>query len=378
MKSNIKNIFLCAGGTGGHIFPAQAVALGLKEKGYNPILITDNRFKDYKIDKKNIDTINLPAKSVQGNILEKLWGLFTLFLSYIKSLFLLNKYKPKVVIGFGGYPSYPTLLASCHLKTIKFIKKNWSIKTIIHESNSVLGKANLMLADKVDLITTSYDEVLKISDKNRSKTSLTGTPVRPAINALKEIDYPELNGHSVLKILVTGGSQGAKIFSDVVPEAIKNLPTEYHKKIFIEQQCKKEDIKLVSEIYNNIFIEYELAEFFTDIPNRIASAHLIISRSGASTLSEITIAGRPVIMVPLPNSKDNHQLLNAKSIEKSKAGWIIEQKDFTSENLSLRIENFLKDPELLIETASKAKDLGQEKATEKIVYLIEKVEKENV
>lgn len=361
-QENQDTIFLVAGGTGGHIFPAEALSEELSKRGYNPILITDERFTKYIGKNNKLKYEILPVKQVSGTITKKLSGLFSIFTCYIKSLILIKKYKPKCAIGFGGYPSFPTMLAACG---------NRKIKTIIHEQNSLLGRANEMLADKIDLIATSFPEVSGIEDDHTHKVRYTGNPVRPAVQALRNLPYPDFHENSQLNILVTGGSQGASIFSKVIPDAIKLLPPELQQRLHIEQQCRKEDIKKVNKIYDKLSINAELKEFFSDLPERMATAHIIISRSGASTLTEIAVAGRPAIMVPLPNSKDNHQMVNANSFEDQGIGWVMPQESFTGENLSKKIEKFFNLDNFLLETAKKSKLSGIHDADKKLADIIE-------
>lgn len=362
-KNQNKIIFLSAGGTGGHIFPAQALAEELATRGYSPILITDERYKKYiNTDKKlNFDYKILPVKQVSGGIIKKIRGLISLLDSYIKSKILLTKHKPSCVIGFGGYPSFPMMLAASGSKRIK---------TIIHEQNSLLGRANEMLMDRVDVIATSFPDVSGIDEKNQHKVKFTGNPVRPEVQSLRTLPYPEFHENSTLHILVTGGSQGANIFSEVVPKAISLLSPEHREKVRIEQQCRKEDIKAVNSKYKEMGINAELQEFFSDLPIRVASAHIIIARAGASTLSEIAVAGRPAIMVPLPNSKDNHQMVNANSFEDQGLGWVMPQESFTAESLSQKLETFFTLKNLLKETAEKSKSAGISDADKKLADIV--------
>jgi UDP-N-acetylglucosamine--N-acetylmuramyl-(pentapeptide) pyrophosphoryl-undecaprenol N-acetylglucosamine transferase len=329
-RNKKKWIFLAAGGTGGHIFPAIALAKELEKRGYDVLLITDKRYKSYK-DKK-IRHKTLPVKQLKGNVFEKILSVISLARSYIKASALLKRHKPLCAIGFGGYPSLPTILAA---------QRN-GFKTIIHEQNSLLGRANHMLAKKADIIATSYTEVKKIEKEWANKTSYTGNPIRNSIVLLKDNKYPKITEKGKFNILVIGGSQGANIFSDIVPAAISKLDKQLRSRVFIMQQCRKDRLQEIQELYDELGIRHDIKEFFTDIEDKLKKSHLIVSRAGASTLSEIAAIGRPAIMVPLPNSADNHQLVNAKVFEDDGAGWVIEQKDFTPENLTNRLREILK------------------------------------
>lgn len=359
---NSKTIFLAAGGTGGHIFPAIALAEELKLRGYTCVLVTDLRTQKYLADYKDkISFEFIPVKYPYGSFKNKFFGALSQITSYYKAKKLIKKHKPLCVVGFGGYPSFPTLYAG--------IKKN--VRTIVHEQNSLLGKANQMLSEKVSHIATSFPEVSGIESKFISKVVYTGNPTRPAIQAIRNFPYPEFSANSNLHILVTGGSQGASVFSNIIPEALKILPNEYRKRIRIDQQCRASDIEQVKTTYSELGINSELATFFSDIPNRMAACHLVICRSGASSLSEVSVAGRPAIMVPLPNAKDNHQMINANSYEDLGAGWVIPEESFTAEELAFRVENFFKMPETLIETAEKSKQAGIFNADKKLADLVE-------
>jgi UDP-N-acetylglucosamine--N-acetylmuramyl-(pentapeptide) pyrophosphoryl-undecaprenol N-acetylglucosamine transferase len=343
MNETNKVIFLAAGGTGGHIFPAVALADELARRGYKPIIITDKRTEKYLVKSPNISVEFIPLRYPYGSIIKKALGAWSQLLCYFKASDLIAKHKPLCVVGFGGYPSFPTLYAAINNK----------VKTVIHEQNSVLGKANQMLAGKVNKIATSFPEVRRIEEDELPKVVHTGNPVRPAIQAIRNLPYPNFDENSALHILVTGGSQGASVFAKVVPEAIRMLPVEYHSRIRIDQQCRPEDIENVKKIYNEANINAELASFFADLPNRMASAHLVICRSGASSLAEASVAGRPIIMVPFPNAKDDHQMINANSYEDLEAGWVMPEESFTPDALAFKIENLIKLPSALLEAAEK-------------------------
>ncbi len=356
-------IFLAAGGTGGHIFPAVALGEELGRRGYKPVLITDKRTKVYLAKSEHIAVEFIPLKYPYGSLIKKALGAWSQIVCYYKAKALIKKHKPLCVVGFGGYPSFPTLYAA--------INKN--VKTILHEQNSVLGKANQMLAGKVSKIATSFPDVMRIEDRELAKVEYTGNPVRPAVQSIRNLAYPQFDENSALHILVTGGSQGASVFARVVPEAIRMLPNEYHQRIRIDQQCRVEDMENVKKIYKEAGINAELASFFADLPNRMASAHLVICRSGASSLAEASVAGRPVIMVPFPNAKENHQMINANSYEDLEAGWVMPEESFTPDALAFKIENLMKLPSALLEAAEKSKKAGIPDADKKLADLIEKL-----
>lgn len=363
MSESQRTIVLASGGTGGHIFPAEALAVELKNRGDNVILLTDKRYKNYAGELNKLESHVISTSTIGGGIFNKMKGAVDVMAGFMQAYGLLNKIKPDVVVGFGGYPSFPTMMAA--LKQGR--------KTIIHEQNSMLGKANYVLARKVDVIATSFKEVSGIEDRDMDRVILTGNPVRQTIKTLRDMQYPELREDGILRILVTGGSQGASIFSTVVPEAIKMLPSDFRKRIRVDQQCRPNDLAIAKEIYDEIGVSADLATFFNDMPSRLASAHIVIARSGASTLAELTVAGRPVIMVPFPHAKDDHQSVNANALEDVGGGWVIPEGAFTPASLSSRLENFLNLPETLKEAAENAKKAGMPDADRNLADLVDKV-----
>ncbi len=353
-------IALAAGGTGGHIFPAVALARELEKRGYRPILFTDKRYLSYGVQKYNLENEILPLSHFSSNIFGKIKGALQLGISFLKALYLLKKYNIKCVVGFGGYPSFPTMMAAQLL----------GIKNAIHEQNSIIGRANKKLCEKTSAIAVSYQNTSGIPNKYKNKIYHTGNPIRPEIQALKMLPYPDFTDHSKLHILITGGSQGAKIFSKIIPQSIKLLPIEFRRRVRIDQQCRQNDFEVVKRMYTELDVDAELSAFFSDMPNRLASAHLVICRSGASSLSEAAGAGRPTIMVPLPTSKDNHQYYNATAFEELGAGIVMVQDSFTPENLAFKLENFFRAPTLLLDYAKNAHASGIIDADKKLADLV--------
>ncbi|MFN7038528.1 MAG: undecaprenyldiphospho-muramoylpentapeptide beta-N-acetylglucosaminyltransferase [Alphaproteobacteria bacterium] len=354
------NLILAAGGTGGHIFPAQALAEELAKKNYTPILITDKRYLRYASQSQNPKKEFITAGTPYARGAKKLLSLSLILGGVIKSIFLLKKYKPKAVIGFGGYPAFPTLYAAKLLK----------IPIIIHEQNSALGRVNKYFIKIAKAIAISFEPTAGLNDVEKEKVILTGNPVRKAILAISKNPYPEITDR--LNILVIGGSQGASIFSEVVPNALASLPQEMQTKIKITQQCIVEDIEKVRSIYQKTDLDVELAAFFNDMHLKLKEAHLVISRSGASTISELQVAARPAIIVPIPYSFDNHQMHNARSFVANETGWIIPQDNFTPQKLAEKIKTFVLDPQILKESAKKFK-ANEILAVESLLNVIENV-----
>jgi UDP-N-acetylglucosamine--N-acetylmuramyl-(pentapeptide) pyrophosphoryl-undecaprenol N-acetylglucosamine transferase len=244
------------------------------------------------------------------------------------------------------------------------------IPTVIHEQNALLGRANRLLAPRVRAIATAFADVGGMKPADRNKAVMTGNPVRPGVRALRDQPYPQLTGDSPIHVLVTGGSQGATVFSDVVPAALSRLPDAVRRRLRVSQQARAEDIERARAAYGRTDIAVELATFFSDIPERLARAHLVICRSGASTIAELTTAGRPAILVPYPHAMDDHQTLNAKALEAAGAAHVIAQPDFTAETLTARPKLLFAQPPTLARMASHARDYGQQDAAANLATLV--------
>lgn len=357
---NSKTVVLAAGGTGGHIFPAEALAQELSARGYTPVLVTDKRYTKYKPTYAEMKIHVIDAASLSGGFIRKISAMMKLTRGYFQSRGLLKRLKPIAVVGFGGYPSFPTMLAAAHMKCV----------TVLHEQNSLVGQANYLIASKVRVIATSFEEVRGLPEHEGVKTQFTGNPVRQAIRLLSQMDYPAFDEQSVLRILVTGGSQGAGIFGKVVPEAVALLPEEMQKRIRIDQQCREDDMEAIRLRYRELGVSADLATFFSDIPSRLASCHLVIARSGASTIAELAVAGRPAILVPLPSAKNDHQTVNANTLEEKGAAWLIPQESFTPKTLAEKLERLVHLPAMLKEAATKMRQAGQPEAAKRLADLV--------
>jgi UDP-N-acetylglucosamine--N-acetylmuramyl-(pentapeptide) pyrophosphoryl-undecaprenol N-acetylglucosamine transferase len=341
-------IALAAGGTGGHIFPAEALAEELAGRGHRPVLVTDKRFNDYKSLLGTLPRHTVRASTFSGGVMNKFSAATDILVGMFQARAVLRKLNPEVVVGFGGYPSFPTMRSACAL----------GIPTVMHEQNSVLGRTNRRLISKVKAIATTFPNTRFIGEEYAGKVKLTGNPVRSAIRSLNSVPYPEFSQDGHIRILVTGGSQGASIFSQIVPAAIAALPNALRSRIRIDQQCRAADLESTRAAYAQMNVSADLATFFTDIPARLASAHLVIARAGASTIAELTAAGRPSLLVPLPSAMDNHQYYNANALEEEGGGWVMPQEGFTAAALSARIEAFINLPETLTRAAQRARMAG--------------------
>lgn len=375
-----KRYIIAAGGTGGHLFPAQAVAKGLLEKGYRVSLITDPRFAAYTKGFEGVEIHTLPTSKVSGGVKAKIMAV----LGIIKSLFfarrLLKELHPAAVIGFGGYPSFPTMQAAIWLK----------IPTLIHEQNKLMGRANRMLAGGVTKIATSFPDTLLSAKRSlpteqgsarsggvwgkephSNNITLTGNPVRPAILELHGTPYTLPATDKKWNLLIFGGSQGAKIFSTIVPEAMALLPEDLRNRLSIVQQARQEDLVTLVQRYSDLRIIAEVKTFFDDMPERLAKAHLLICRSGASTIAELTVAGRPAIYAPYPYAADDHQSHNAAFVMQHEAGWLMPDAKMTAESLPTLLTEILQNPEKLEKAATNARSLALPDAAAKIIALAE-------
>ena len=352
-----QTIVLTTGGSGGHIFPAQSVAAELVKKGYNVVFITDKRGNAFQ-NLPEVTTYRLVAESVTGrSIFGKIVALGKLWLGAGQAMKLLVQLKPALVIGFGGYASLPAVMSAQMLR----------IPVILHEQNAILGRANRIAAGKVRLIATSFPHVDRIP-KN-IPTIHVGQPVRAPILAKQNTPMPS---GDTFNVLVFGGSQGAHFFSERIPEAIVKLPAEYRAKIQLTQQARPEDEEQVKKSYAQAGLKsLTIAPFFQNMPDLLSAAHLVIGRGGAGTLSEVMVVGRPAIIVPLPSAADNHQAANAKELEYAGGGWVLEQKDFSVDQLADKIKSFMDDPDVLTQAAQKAHTLAIVNAAERMAELVD-------
>lgn len=359
-----KVIILAAGGTGGHIFPAVALAEVLRARGFEPHLITDHRFHHYTKSASGvlaeIPIHTIRAGSLGGGVLTKLKNILGIGVGVVQAHRLIGKLKPRAVVGFGGYPSFPTMLAA-------ILRGE---RTIIQEQNSVLGRVNRAIASRVSVIAATYKDTLLMPQAAKAKTVMIGTPVRAAVMALEKVEYPALAEGGMMRILVIGGSQGASVFSDVVPAAMALLPDDLRARIRLDQQCRAGELEATKAKYAALGMQVDLAPFFADVAARLASAHLVISRAGASSVAELMIAGKPAVLVPLPIATDNHQYHNATAIEEANAGWVVMQPGFTPESLASRIETLLRVPARLSEAAANMRKLADGNAAEKLAALV--------
>jgi UDP-N-acetylglucosamine--N-acetylmuramyl-(pentapeptide) pyrophosphoryl-undecaprenol N-acetylglucosamine transferase len=357
-------ILLAAGGTGGHLFPAEALGVELIRRGFRVRLVTDSRALRYSglFSKDTIDVV--PSETVRGRTP---WSLaYTgamLAAGTAVALNLMRRLRPAAVIGFGGYPTVPPLLAA----------RLFGVPTLLHEANAVLGRANRLLSSRVSAIATSLPGVLDRDPELSAKTTAVGTPMRPAILAAAAVKFviPEPTGS--LRLLVVGGSQGARVMADIVPGAIERLEPALWNRLILTQQVREEDMARVRAVYDRLNINAELAPFFGDLPARLASSHLVVSRSGAGTVAELGAIGRPSILVPLPGSIDQDQFANAGVLAQANGALRIAQADFTPDRLAAEISALAAEPARLTAMATGARTVGRLDAAERLADLVAKV-----
>ena len=357
-------ILLAAGGTGGHLFPAEALGVELIRRGLRVRLVTDARALRYSglFSKDMIDVV--PSETVRGRSPVALarTGLILAAGTFV-AFNLIRRLQPKAVIGFGGYPTVPPLIAA----------RLAGVPGLIHDANAVLGRANRLLSGHVRAIATSLPGVLDRDPALAGKTTTVGTPMRPAILAAAAVPYVPPAADGPFRLLVVGGSQGARVMSDIVPGAIERLDPVVQGRLILTQQVRDEDMARVREIYGRLGINAELAPFFTDLPARLAANHLIVSRSGAGTVAELAAIGRPSILVPLPGAIDQDQFANAGVLSQVDASIRIQQSDFTSERLASEIAALAAAPERLAAMAAHARRVGRLDAAERLADLVVKV-----
>src|SRR5580700_3237951 len=357
-------ILLAAGGTGGHLFPAEALGVELIRRGFRVRLATDARALRYSglFTRDMIDVV--PSETVRGRTP---WSLaytgMMLAAGAAVSFNLMRRSRPAAVVGFGGYPTVPPLIAA----------RFFGVPGIIHEANAVLGRANRFLSSRVSAIATSLPGVLDRDPALAAKTTTVGTPMRPAILAAAAVKYAEPEPNGPLRLLVVGGSQGARVMADIVPGAIERLEPALWNRLMLTQQVREEDMARVRAVYDRLKINAELAPFFSDLPARLAASHLVVSRSGAGTVAELGAIGRPSILVPLPGAIDQDQFANAGVLSQAGGALRIPQADFTPDRLAAEISALAAEPARLTAMAAGARTVGRLDAAERLADLVMKV-----
>lgn len=362
--SEARHILLAAGGTGGHLFPAFALAEALLRRGHTVDLASDERIADYGRDfpARQIHTITSGtitgrspfALAVTGAKLSK---------GIAEAASLIGRTKPAAVVGFGGYPSFPPVMAA----------RLRGVPSALHEQNAVLGRANRMLAKRVTALATSFEEVKFADAIPAERVTFTGNPVRAVVIAASRHPFDAPVADGPFHLLVFGGSQGARVFSERMPEAVALLSPEMRARLRITQQCRAEDLDAVQTRYHALGVAAQCATFFPDLPQRIAGSHLVIARSGASTIAELTVIGRPSFLVPLPHALDNDQLQNATKLHAAGGCWWAAQEDFGAERIARDLHHLIAAPEQLIPVADASARQGRADADERLADLVERI-----
>ena len=357
------NFVLAAGGTGGHMIPAHALAAELRSRKHGVLLITDDRGARYPGLFANVPVHVLPAGRLGGGPIGWLKALSSVARGRGEAKALYREHRPDAVVGFGGYPAFPSLLAASAMK----------VPTVLHEQNAVLGRVNRLLAGEAEAIGIAYDQVDRLKDKFSARTVLVGNPVRAEISRLGELPFPAFDEFAPLKILVTGGSQGATVLSEVVPEGLGMLDPSLRRRLQIVQQCRPDDIERVRALYAELGIPAELMTYIEDMAGKLADAHLFVGRAGASTIAELTAAGRPAILIPFPSATDDHQTANAREMTRAGGARTIQQESFTPDVLARQIEALAMDPVALNNAAARALSVGRPHAARDLADLVERV-----
>ena len=360
---NDRAVLLAAGGTGGHLFPAEALAHALQKRGVPVELVSDNRALKFGAD--------FPARAVHsvasatpssGSMFAKLSAGLTLARGLMQARRLVRKIQPLAVVGFGGYPTVPLLLAAAQC----------NIPVILHEQNAVMGRANRFLSARANAIATGFPDLTGFDARIQSKLTHVGNPLRPMVLEAAALHSPGFDD-GILRLLVTGGSQGARVMSDIVPVGVSQLPPEARARLFVTQQARPEDCERVIAAYKAAGVAREVAAFFKDLPLRIAQSHLVIGRAGASTVSELAAIGRACILVPLPGSLDQDQAGNAEVLAKPGAADVILQNDFSPDAVADLLREALDQPEVLTERGEAAKTVGVLDAADRLASLVMRV-----
>ncbi len=360
MTGTSRPIVLAAGGTGGHMFPAEALGKVLRKRGHALVWVTDERGAARTGFLSELETHTISARGIAGfGALGRLTGVISLGVGVFQARRILRDLNPAAVIGFGGYAAAPTMMAATHLK----------LPTAIHEQNAVIGKANRLFAKRVDHVCTSFEQTRLLPEG--VSPVLTGMPVRSAFGAARAKPYVAPKDDNPINLVVLGGSQGAAAFSHLIPCALKRLPEALRKRIAVDQQCRSELVDQTRHAFSNCGVQAHLQPFFEDVPGLIGAAQLLIARSGSSTVSEVSYTGRPAIYVPYPYAADDHQTDNAQALVKTGGGWCGQQDALTPDSLAVHLEQLLTDPKALTKAAEKAKAFAIPDAADRLADVVE-------
>lgn len=356
-----RHYILAAGGTGGHMLPAYALGAELLARGHRVALVSDDRGARIPGAPAEMTVHILPAGRMSGGPLGWIKAAQAIRQGRAQAIDLIHDFNPGAVVGFGGYPSLPSLLAARSMK----------IPALIHEQNAILGRVNRLMATRVGAIATAYQQMGRIPARAADKVHLVGNPVRDEIVALRTEGYPPLGADGIFRLLVVGGSLGATVLSEVVPAAVAMLPPALLSRLQVVQQCRDDDIAAVRAKYEELGVAAECASYIHDFPDRLRWAHLVIARAGASTVAELSCAGRPAIFVPYPQAMDNHQAYNVRDMVDAGGARSIAQPHFTPSELAKQIQKMALEPGALENAAARARSCGRPDATRDLADLVE-------
>lgn len=358
----MSTIVLSAGGTGGHLFPAQALAGELRRRGRKIVVMTDSRGRNYQSVFPGASIEQVPSATFVGSLASRAVAPLRIAAGILVSFFKLRRIRPSAVVGFGGYPSLPVLAAALLD----------DVPTAVHEQNAVLGRVNRQFADRVKAVAASLP-LARFAPKDASRIVYTGNPVRPEAAKFAAAPYVSPRAGEAIRLLIFGGSQGAHALSELVPAAIAALPSRLRTRLDIVQQCRPEDLNEVRNAYETAGIAVEVAAFFDDLPARMAAAHLVIARSGASTVAELAVIGRPAILVPFPFATDDHQTANASIFADAGAAWLMPQRDLSASSLAEMMAKILEAPDELARRAEAALSLAKPDAASRLADVIDAI-----
>lgn len=361
MHKQGKLVVLAAGGTGGHMFPARALAEELLQRDCRVALVTDRRGGGFGDSLPQVETHFISATAILGGgVVHKARGALNLAMGYLQARRLLRRLKPSAAVGFGGYASVPTMLAASAVGS----------RVVLHEQNQVMGRANRMLARRADAIASSFPQPAGLDTHARNRVVLTGNPVRADIAAVGEQGYRLPAEKAPFVLLVTGGSQGAQAFNELIPAAVAQLPQALREQLEVVQQVRGDALESVASRYQECGVSCTVQAFFQDMPQRLAAAHLVVCRAGASTVTELAAAGRPAIYVPYPFAADDHQTGNAQAMVEAGGGWLMPQRTLTAESLSEKLKGLMEIPALLEDAAHRARDAAVTGAAARLADLV--------
>ena len=357
-------IVLAAGGTGGHMYPAESLALRLRARGHRLVLVTDERGAVHGSGLTGVQITRIRAGTpLAGSARQRAKALRETAIGLLQARRLLRNLAPSAVVGFGGYPALPTMLAAA-----------WrGLPTLLHEQNAVLGRVNRLLARHMLCVALSFPATARLPTGGRLHAEVVGNPTRPATLVGRARRYTAPTGDGPVRLLVLGGSQGAEVFSQVVPRALSLLPAHLRARLRVAQQCRSESLTEAQRLFQEAGVSTDVAPFFHDAATRIAEAHVVICRAGASTVAELQVVGRPAILVPLPGAADDHQTANARAAVNVGAGWLVPQEACNPQALATLLQRLLQSASTLDDAAARSRRAGRPDAADELATLVERL-----